>query len=72
MSTTTYVSSSLSAKDKGTCNPSTNPPQLPESVPAGFDSQLAYVLGLCCNSANEQYTAYVTNDPNGGINSIKP
>ena len=72
MSSTTYVSSSLSATDKGTCNPSTNPPQLPESVPAGFDSQLAYVLGLCCNSANEQYTAYVTNDPNGGIKSVNP
>jgi len=59
MSTTTYVSSSLSATGKGTCNPSTNPPQLPESLPTGFDSQVAYVLGLCCNSANEQCTAYV-------------
>ena len=81
---TTYVSSSLSSKDKATCQPSTNPPQLPQTVPPGFDPQLAYLLGLCCNSANDQYTAYVTNTPiipkdsnvtdpnNWGIASVKP
>ena len=63
MSTTTYVSSSLIAKAKATCNPSTNPPKPLQPLPAGFDSQLAYVLGLCCNAANDQYTAYVTNTP---------
>jgi len=82
MSTTTYASSFPSSKDKATCKPSSNPPQLPQSVPAGFDSQLAYLLGLCCNSANDQYTAYVTNTPidqndknnpkNGQIQSVKP
>jgi hypothetical protein len=84
MSTATYESSSFTATAKATCKPSINPPQLPQSLPAGFDSQLAYLLGLCCNSANDQYAAYVTNtriiyhdttqfDPkNWGIESVKP
>lgn len=65
------------------CTPSPNPPPLPQP-PAGFDSQLAYLLGLCCNSANDQYTTHVTttppipNDPklfdpkNWGIKSVNP
>lgn len=67
MSTTTYAPVSLSSKGTAKCQASTNPPQLPQSVPTGFDAQLAYVLGLCCNAANDQYTAYVKNtapDPN--------
>jgi Lipase (class 3) len=63
MSTTTYPSPSLSPTDKVTCNPSTNPPQLPTSLPAGFDTKLAYLLGLCCGAASDQYTANVTNTP---------
>jgi Lipase (class 3) len=80
---TTYASSSLSSKDKGTCTPNPHPPQPLKALPAGFDSQLAYLLGLCCNSANDQYAAYVpteaadpnkdANDPtNWGIISVNP
>lgn len=63
MSTTTSVSSSLlSSKDKTPCIPS-SAGQLSQPLPTGFDCQLAYLLGLCCNSANDQYAAYVTNTP---------
>jgi hypothetical protein len=65
------------------CTPNPKPPLLPKPT-AGFDTQLAYLLGLCCNSANDQYTTYVTttpyipNDPkrfdpdNWGIKSVNP
>ncbi|MGO4518250.1 lipase family protein [Terriglobus sp. 2YAB30_2] len=72
MSTTAYAPSSLSSKGKATCQVSTNPPALPQSVPAGFDAQLAYVLGLCCNAANDQYSDYVTNTPADPKNLLGP
>lgn len=65
------------------CTPNPNQPP-PSKPPIGFDTQLGYLLGLCCNSANYQYTTYVTttpyipNDPkrsdpnNWGIKSVNP
>jgi hypothetical protein len=62
MSTTTYPSPSLSSTDEVTCKTSLNPP-LPTSLPTGFDTKLAYLLGLCCEAASVQYTANVINTP---------
>jgi len=72
MSTTAYAPSSLSSKGKATCQVSSNPPVLPQLVPPNFDSRLAYVLGLCCNAANDQYTSYVTNTPFDPNNRFGP
>lgn len=59
MSTTAYAPpSSLST----TCIPNPNLTK-PDSLPVGFDPQLAYLLGLCCSATSDQYTKYVTNTP---------
>jgi hypothetical protein len=70
----------ISADDKTTCIASSNPPQPLNPLPAGFDADLAYLLGLCCIAAGEQYSTYVTNTPQGKptdptswqIKSVKP
>ncbi|WP_187143147.1 lipase family protein [Terriglobus albidus] len=72
MSTTAYAPASLSSKGTAQCQASTNPPALPQLVPPNFDAQLAYVLGLCCNAANDQYTKYVTNTPLDPSNRFGP
>ncbi len=71
MSTTTSVSSSLSSKNQSACTPSTAS-QTPQLLPPGFDSPLAYLLGLCCNAANDQYTANVENTAINQQNPFDP
>jgi hypothetical protein len=69
MSTTAYEpTSSLSS----TCIPNPNPPKPENPLPAGFHPQLAYLLGLCCNAASDQYTKYVTNTPMNSNNPNDP
>jgi hypothetical protein len=72
MSTITSApSSSLSSQEKAACIPNPNPPQPLNPLPAGFDPHLAYLLGLCCDAANEQYSTYVTNTPMTNLNDPK-
>jgi lipase (class 3) len=81
MSATAYASST-SKNPVLPCNPSAASHVDP--LPSGFDVKLGYLLGLCCNAANDQYTTYVTttdpipNDPipfdpkNWGIKTVAP
>lgn len=58
----------ISADEKTTtCIASSNPPQPLNPLPAGFDPDLAYLLGLCCIAAGDQYSTYVTNTPQGKL-----
>jgi len=71
MSATAYASSSLSSKDQSGCTSSTAS-QVPQLLPLGFDSQIAYLLGLCCLAANNQYATYVTTTAPNKQNPFDP